>query len=168
MWRSAVCSTPLGVTDLVTRCAVDRGISRAQDVLNASRRHRLGHTLASRTSSSRASVLNASRRHRLGHGGSRGPPGVAACGAQRLSASQTWSRSPASAWKPSSLVLNASRRHRLGHRAGRCRFPDRDHVLNASRRHRLGHAVLAQLELLLGLARAQRLSASQTWSRGHQ
>ena len=102
------CSTPLGVTDLVT---LDRDVClSARQVLNASRRHRLGPRR--RLTGSASWVLNASRRHRLGHGQPMSgdvvtpvcstPLGVTRLvttglvhsrmlGAQRLSASQTWS-----------------------------------------------------------------------------
>ena len=113
------CSTPLGVTDLVTR-RQPIGWPKRWRVLNASRRHRLGHLATARKNS----LMR---------------------GAQRLSASQTWSldRGPCRYMRcrrcstplgvtdlvtPRMLppgipqcrpVLNASRRHRLGHTPGR-------------------------------------------------
>ena len=62
------------------------------DVLNASRRHRLGHVQGLHEPFLLiARVLNASRRHRLGH------TSYTAANPQNI------------------IVLNASRRHRLGH-----------------------------------------------------
>ena len=159
-------------------------------MLNASRRHRLGHRRPDRGPDDRPRVLNASRRHRLGHCKMmmRRPP---AWRAQRLSASQTWSRiAVGRAVIGRGRVLNASRRHRLGHQEPPHARQDRlaHRVLNASRRHRLGHAIdvdvaggrsmcstpLGVTDLVTrdsststsrtSASRAQRLSASQTWS----
>ena len=154
------CSTPLGVTDLVT--------------------------MAARSSAAKRDVLNASRRHRLGHGGRRsgGRDGVG--GAQRLSASQTWSRgvggyhlankmcstplgvtdlvtpeapSPCDTPLMCSTPLGVTDLVTWADRGG----GGGASVLNASRRHRLGHTHVAAGSNRL--SRAQRLSASQTWSR---
>ena len=133
----AACSTPLGVTDLVTlcTCADDLLRWRAQrlsasqtwspgpgharrqvvDVLNASRRHRLGHARPTMCCSRTETVLNASRRHRLGHAEGRVENFGSALCAQRLSASQTWSLVSRPLGQLRRRVLNASRRHRLGH-----------------------------------------------------
>ena len=131
------CSTPLGVTDLVTRGHGPDQLSEGGCVLNASRRHRLGHATG-RGNAGKPEVCST-------------PLGVTDLvtrpaencsdwfrSAQRLSASQTWS-------------LRLQRR---------CRLLSR--VLNASRRHRLGHHSAATC--CACLACAQRLSASQTWS----
>ena len=56
-------------------------------------------------------------------------------GAQRLSASLTWSPILIRLAAVHIVVLNASRRHRLGHRPGALADDLRATVLNASRRH---------------------------------
>ena len=132
------CSTPLGVTDLVTG-PIEATSRSTSIVLNASRRHRLGHWPRERSSCRYRGVLNASRRHRLGH--TTGP--AARCAGR--------------------CVLNASRRHRLGHQ--RRRGHGRHRIFRAqrlsasqtwSRRGERSRPFLT--------ACAQRLSASQTWS----
>ena len=184
----AECSTPLGVTDLVTRLwphpAAARG--RAQR-LSASQTWSHG---SFEQSMSDVVVLNASRRHRLGH------PRTAAFYGTGFAACSTplGVTDLVTDWPIVKLgrrrVLNASRRHSLVTAAASvhlspvqmCSTPlgvtdlvtivvhrrilRLGVVLNASRRHRLGH-----LELRLSVGSpgrcAQRLSASQTWSRGH-
>ena len=204
-----MCSTPLGVTDLVTIRPTRKRLAPSW-VLNASRRHRLGHEVNAEIKDLKKcstplgvtdlvtarpalrgrlarSVLNASRRHRLGHQLHAGPdPRPGPC-AQRLSASQTWSRlfprgrgSRPACSTPLGvtdlvtghdhhgrdarvLVLNASRRHRLGHR----------HDEEPIQRHLRCSTPLGVTDLVTtrsktprrSSARAQRLSASQTWSR---
>ena len=183
--RGSRCSTPLGVTDLVTRGGqvgpdqrpevlnasrrhrlghtADLCLPQARrDVLNASRRHRLGHSVCGALINSRTRVLNASRRHRLGHD-IRNTLDQCAEGAQRLSASQTWSLQQPALPGRHGQVLNASRRHRLGHgragqHAGRPGL-----VLNASRRHRLGHGVVGRG----GPERRPVLNASRRHRLGH-
>ncbi len=160
--REFGCSTPLGVTDLVTR----RWRGSAPAGAGAQR------LSASQTWSQDRRRVRRAR----------------PSGAQRLSASQTWSRRRPLRRRSRSDVLNASRRHRLGHVSGRPRRCRAQRVLNASRRHRLGHAVqsigdagrarvcstplgVTDLVTLASDWRptpfegAQRLSASQTWSR---
>ena len=131
------CSTPLGVTDLVT--AATRGAHPMIAVLNASRRHRLGHSssVTRPAPTSRCStplgvtdLVTPRRRNRhLTRTACSTPLGVTDLVTRRGRTSGQWD----------AAVLNASRRHRLGHGfaqllplAGRL-------VLNASRRHRLGH-----------------------------
>ncbi len=206
------CSTPLGVTDLVTTqltggMSPRRGAQRlsasqtwslvpttvdgspSSMVLNASRRHRLGHLHEPIVEPALQGVLNASRRHRLGHTAAmrRSSGGWYRCstplGVTDLVTQRTAGRS-----RRRAKVLNASRRHRLGHasrgasgrrgsgsaqrlsasqtwsRRSRGDTQGRREVLNASRRHRLGHAANARVGRDVDEG-AQRLSASQTWSR---
>ena len=160
--RDPACSTPLGVTDLVTRLA-NVAPRAAVMVLNASRRHRLGHsTLPRIVQRGRMTVvLNASRRHRLGHHHLGTPSTEPSPSAQRLSASQTWSQS-------------CDRRRLAG--SARCSTPLGVTDLVTSRRIEattmcstpLGVTDLVTMGrgvAIVGCNCAQRLSASQTWSR---
>ncbi len=178
------CSTPFGVTDLVTRRAgnLER---RGDGVLNAFRRHRLGHPYRDAaaglreqcstpfgvtdlvTSWTSFSVWFATCAQRLSASQtwSRLAPSnlqsLCAC-AQRLSASQTWSLGKDELVEDAADVLNAFRRHRLGHptrpcrrtRRGRCSTPFGVTDLVTRGRDRGRYRGRG----------AQRLSASQTWS----
>ncbi len=135
--RCRECSTPLGVTDLVTRSA--RAGRSAVGVLNASRRHRLGHDRDVIAAFAASRVLNASRRHRLGHAADGGDAGLGPWCSTPLGVTDLVTSQPAAGPARSGGVLNASRRHRLGHAPGPRRRTPPGRVLNASRRHRLGH-----------------------------
>ncbi len=157
---SRTCSTPFGVTDLVTVRGTSGMVPLA--VLNAFRRHRLGHVRPAPAPSS-AGVCSTPFGVTDLVTWWRTPTRGGARGAQRLSASQTWSRPPWRRLPRGSSVLNAFRRHRLGHRsAGKWSYAG-GAVLNAFRRHRLGHHRDSPRPRCRPCA--QRLSASQTWSR---
>ena len=161
------------------------GIGPARAVLNALRRHRHGRAAMSRPLLLLGRVLNALRRHRHGRmaGDVRGasaegcstPCGVtdmvatsslafstSESGAQRLAASQTWSRVRSTGRSPLTCVLNALRRHRHGRRPGHRAGAVPSKVLNALRRHRHGRSSRPSPGRCRGCA--QRLAASQTWS----
>ena len=180
------CSTPEGVIVLVTR---RRRQAPVQILLNARRRHRLGHTRPGSTScwataAQRPKASSSRSLRRLGADNS--PPDRPA---QRPKASSSWSPIPASRLRHHRVhLLNARRRHRLGHHvAGRVHGrPDdllnarrrhrlrhsllnddgssRPRLLNARRRHRLGHAVPPPWRPRRSRS-AQRPKASSSWSR---
>ncbi len=138
--RPRPCSTPFGVTDLVT-CRTPNRSNCKIHVLNAFRRHRLGHSRRSPTQRGEWMVLNAFRRHRLGHAGGRSRPPDQPCrrcstpfGVTDLVTLHSMLR-----FRRLLPVLNAFRRHRLGHPMCYCCACQCLPVLNAFRRHRLGH-----------------------------
>ena len=156
------CSTPEGVIVWVTRSARHcislaamllnarrrhrlghgdgpRTIGESMHLLNARRRHRLGHGLTARCSALGGRLLNARRRHRLGHHGPAWRRSSVWPAAQRPKASSSGSHLRRARPRARICLLNARRRHRLGHQADRERELQRDQLLNARRRHRLGH-----------------------------
>ncbi len=207
---TSMCSTPFGVTDLVTRRSIRRCRARCRaQRLSASQTWSLPAPIAvpgsiggaQRLSASQTwshgeavpvgrpvRVLNAFRRHRLGHAVDAGAIRRRVRCAQRLSASQTWSpRSPASPARKSASAQRLSASQTWSRPAATEVHASVSPVLNAFRRHRLGHSIgppggsssawcstpFGVTDLVTRAAAvpaacgdgAQRLSASQTWSR---
>ena len=180
------CSTPEGVIVWVTasrswRCPGSWAAQRpkasssgshlvrfarpgGEGLLNARRRHRLGHVVGVVIGGPMDKLLNARRRHRLGHptrdwGGLDGnacstPEGVIVwvtkdremvlrgkLSAQRPKASSSGSHLEIDRFFRCRPLLNARRRHRLGHTARPSVRTGGSGLLNARRRHRLGHVM---------------------------
>ena len=119
------CSTPEGVIVWVTRVGLDH--TTRDNLLNARRRHRLGHRNRVDHLSQLGGLLNARRRHRLGHGADSIRATASANSAQRPKASSSGSHGSRRGINVGRSLLNARRRHRLGHAsrsasvgAGRC------------------------------------------------